>query len=90
MRMPWHEQAEEHRGTHEADRAVGRGVRGGKSTRRAGRGIAGVRIDVIAVDEQGEHDDEDDRRDNRKMTKAERKNLRRQKELERRYGLSDE
>jgi hypothetical protein len=37
-------------------------------------------------------DDDDDggRRDNRKLSKAERKNLRRQKDFERRYGLSDE
>jgi hypothetical protein len=35
-------------------------------------------------------EDDDDRRDNRKLSKAERKNLRRQKDFERRYGLSDE
>jgi hypothetical protein len=34
--------------------------------------------------------DEDEHRDNRKLSKSERKNLRRQKDFERRYGLNDE
>lgn len=47
-------------------------------------GVKKVRADF------SDDDEDDDRRDNRKMSKAERKNLRRQKEIERRYGLNDE
>jgi hypothetical protein len=35
-------------------------------------------------------DDEDDRRDNRKLSKADRKAMRKQKDMERRYGSDDE
>lgn len=48
------------------------------------------RAGVKKVQADFSDDEDDDRRDNRKLSKAERKNLRRQKDFERRYGLSDE
>jgi len=48
------------------------------------------RAGVKKVQADFSDDEDDDPRDNRKLSKGERKNLRRQKEFERRYGLSDE